>query len=109
MAYPEPLERLVEAFGRLPGIGRRTAERLAFHVPPGVANYQSMQFRYAQLTLEERHAEARRLFAEAGFGDDNPLQIEIRYNTSETHRRVAVAVQAMWREVLGVVVDDTGA
>ena len=32
MAYPEPLERLVEAFERFPGVGRRTAERLAFHV-----------------------------------------------------------------------------
>lgn len=31
MAYPEPLERLIEAFERFPGIGRRTAERLAFH------------------------------------------------------------------------------
>ncbi len=32
MAYPEPLERLIEAFERYPGVGRRTAERLAFHV-----------------------------------------------------------------------------
>ncbi len=32
MAYPEPLEELVRAFERLPGIGRRTAERLAFHL-----------------------------------------------------------------------------
>jgi recombination protein RecR len=32
MAYPEPLEQLVAAFERLPGIGRRTAERLAFHL-----------------------------------------------------------------------------
>ena len=32
MAYPEPLERLIEAFERFPGIGRRSAERLAFHV-----------------------------------------------------------------------------
>ena len=31
MAYPEPLEALVTAFERFPGIGRRTAERLAFH------------------------------------------------------------------------------
>lgn len=31
MAYPEPLERLIEAFARYPGVGRRTAERLAFH------------------------------------------------------------------------------
>jgi recombination protein RecR len=32
LAYPEPLERLVESFARFPGVGRRTAERLAFHV-----------------------------------------------------------------------------
>ena len=32
MAYPKPLERLVSAFERFPGVGRRTAERLAFHV-----------------------------------------------------------------------------
>jgi recombination protein RecR len=31
MAYPKPLERLIAAFERFPGIGRRTAERLAFH------------------------------------------------------------------------------
>lgn len=31
MPYPEPLERLVAAFERFPGVGRRTAERLAFH------------------------------------------------------------------------------
>ncbi|HED64064.1 MAG TPA: recombination protein RecR [Planctomycetes bacterium] len=32
MAYPKPLERLIRAFERFPGVGRRTAERLAFHV-----------------------------------------------------------------------------
>ena len=32
MAYPKPVEALVEAFQQLPGIGRVTAERLAFHV-----------------------------------------------------------------------------
>jgi len=31
-AYPEPVDRLIEAFARLPGIGRRSAERMAFHV-----------------------------------------------------------------------------
>ena len=31
MAYPEPLERLIDAFERFPGVGRRTAERMAFH------------------------------------------------------------------------------
>lgn len=31
-AYPESVERLISEFSRLPGIGRRSAERLAFHV-----------------------------------------------------------------------------
>ncbi|MBX3358731.1 MAG: recombination mediator RecR [Phycisphaeraceae bacterium] len=31
-AYPGTVERLIEEFARLPGIGRRSAERLAFHV-----------------------------------------------------------------------------
>jgi recombination protein RecR len=32
VAYPEPLESLVAAFERFPGVGRRSAERMAFHV-----------------------------------------------------------------------------
>jgi len=32
MAYPAPVEGLVNAFQRLPGVGRVSAERLAFHV-----------------------------------------------------------------------------
>lgn len=31
-AYPESVQRLIEHFARLPGIGRRSAERLAFHI-----------------------------------------------------------------------------
>jgi len=31
-AYPDSLERLITALGKLPGIGRRSAERIAFHV-----------------------------------------------------------------------------
>jgi len=31
-AYTDSLERLITALGKLPGIGRRSAERIAFHV-----------------------------------------------------------------------------
>jgi len=31
-AYTESLNRLIEEFGKLPGIGPKTAERLAFHI-----------------------------------------------------------------------------
>ncbi len=39
-AYPESVRRLIDAFAGMPGIGRRSAERLAFHVlrqPPAEA------------------------------------------------------------------------
>lgn len=32
MYYPEPIARLIESFSRLPGIGPKTAARLAFYV-----------------------------------------------------------------------------
>ena len=32
MPYPESMVHLIEAFARLPGVGKRTAERFAFHI-----------------------------------------------------------------------------
>lgn len=32
MNYPQPITNLIESFSKLPGIGHKTAERLAFHV-----------------------------------------------------------------------------
>ncbi|MDH3409089.1 MAG: peptide ABC transporter substrate-binding protein, partial [Gammaproteobacteria bacterium] len=71
-------------------------------VPPGVDNYEPRRFIYAEQNQEERNAHARRLLREAGYGPDTPLQIELRYNTSDTQQKIALAVQSMWREVLGV-------
>jgi oligopeptide transport system substrate-binding protein len=71
-------------------------------VPPGTDNYEPPQLSYANLSQDERNTIARRLYKEAGYGEDNRLRIELRYNTSDTQQRIALAVQAMWREVLGV-------
>ncbi len=71
-------------------------------VPPGVDNYEPRRFVYADQSQDERNAHAKLLLREAGFGPDNPLQIELRYNTSDTQQKIALAVQSMWREVLGV-------
>ena len=30
--YTEPINRLIEEFSKLPGVGRKTAQRLAFHI-----------------------------------------------------------------------------
>ena len=70
-------------------------------VPP-VAHYEGQQMPEAGWTQAEREAEARRLYAEAGYSADKPLRTEILYNTQADHRRIAVAVAAMWKQVLGV-------
>ncbi len=71
-------------------------------VPPGVAGYVPPLPPYAGWTQAEREARARTLYAGAGHGPTNPLRVELRYNTSTPHRRMALAVAAMWRQVLGV-------
>ena len=81
-------------------VGRGELPAYSF-VPPGTANYEPPSFPYASWTAAERHERARRLYEEAGYGPNEPLNVELRYNTSETHQRVAIAVQDMWREVLG--------
>ena len=70
-------------------------------VPPGIDGYEPVRMGFAALGKEEREQLARRLYKEAGYSEDNPLEIEIRYNTGDTHRRIVVAVQSMWRDVLG--------
>ena len=47
--------------------------------------------------------QARRLLAEAGYpgGEGFPVT-ELLYNTSEGHRKIAVAIQQMWYEQLGI-------
>jgi oligopeptide transport system substrate-binding protein len=49
----------------------------------------------------KRMMQARRLLQEAGYGPKKPLRFEIRFNSSTEHRRAAVAMATMWRE-LGV-------
>ncbi len=71
-------------------------------VPPGVHNYEPVQMSFASLTRDEREMLARARYKEAGYGPDEPLQVEVRYNTNDTNRRIAVAIQSMWRDVLGV-------
>ncbi len=70
-------------------------------VPPGVNNYEPTVMSYATLTQDERNKIAKSLYKEAGYNAANPLKIELRYNTSDAQQHVALAIQSMWRDVLG--------
>jgi oligopeptide transport system substrate-binding protein len=49
--------------------------------------------------------EARALLADAGYGAARPFpQLEVHYNTSETHRDIAEVVADTWRRELGIQV-----
>jgi oligopeptide transport system substrate-binding protein len=71
-------------------------------VPPGVDNFNASSLPYAAMSVRERQAAALQAYANAGFSKEKPLEVEIRYNSSDTHQRIALAIQSMWREVLGV-------
>jgi oligopeptide transport system substrate-binding protein len=71
------------------------------YVPPA-RGYHSPVPDWAHWSWEKRLEEARRLYAEAGYSEDNPLEVEIRYNTNENHRRIALALAAMWKQALGI-------
>lgn len=64
-AYTESLNRLIEEFATLPGIGAKTAERLAFHI------------------LKTPADEALRLAGAIGDVKNNIRQCEICFNLSE--------------------------
>jgi len=89
----EILVRTVLGAGELPGWSI---------VPPGISGYQPSVMSQSGWSQEEREAEAVRLFRRSGVDRLESLRLELRYNTSGIHRRVAVAVSAMWKQVLGV-------
>ncbi|MGD9744179.1 MAG: peptide ABC transporter substrate-binding protein [Dongiaceae bacterium] len=66
-------------------------------VPPNIEGYQQQFLDFKDMSKEERLAEAAKLLAEAGYGPQNPLKVELLYNTSENHKKIAVAAAAMWK------------
>jgi len=67
---------------------------------PGTANY------VPEARLSGSLDDARALLAEAGYPSGRGLpKIELLYNTSESHREIAEAVQQMWKTTLGVEVE----
>ena len=71
-------------------------------VPPGVNQYEGAKVPWAGLSKAERLARAKKLYSEAGYSKENPLKVQILYNTSDSHKRIAIAIAGMWKQALGV-------
>ena len=69
-------------------------------VPDGLAGYKGLH------VPVYNPVKARQLLAEAGYatGQDLPL-VTLSFNTSEGHKQVAEAIQAMWQQELGITVE----
>lgn len=70
-------------------------------VPPGTSHYQAQQMNLGSDDMDARMAKAKELLSDAGYGPDHPLNLNLRYNTSDEHKKIAIAVAAMWKP-LGV-------
>ena len=66
------------------------------------AGFETPDIPMATMTQAERNAMAQELLTTAGYGSDNPLSVNLIYNTSEAHKSVAVAISQMWKQTLGV-------
>lgn len=75
--------------------GERPAYRL---VPPGTANSTQQQMAFKDLTLEQRIERAKKLYAECGYSEKNPLKLTFTYNTSENHKKIGIAIIDMWKQ-----------
>ena len=67
--------------------------------PPGTLGYEPPRL------FDYDPEQARQLLADAGFPDGQGWPgLELIYNTSESHRKIAVALQQMWKDVLNIQV-----
>ena len=69
------------------------------------AGFETPDIPMAPMTQDDRNEMAKALMADAGFDADNPLNVELIYNTSEAHKSVAVAISQMWKQTLGVTTE----
>ncbi|MDE9451224.1 peptide ABC transporter substrate-binding protein [Aliiroseovarius sp. Z3] len=67
------------------------------------AGFEMPAIDYATWSQDERVAKAKELLAEAGYGEGGkPLELTLNYNTSEAHKKIAIAASQMWKQNLGV-------
>ena len=90
---------------RIVNVGSKSA--YAF-VPPETNNHQAgAHVDFAELSMPQRIAEAQRLLAEAGYGDENPLEFEFIFRSSYDNTRRMAGTAAMLKRA-GVIANIAG-
>lgn len=68
-------------------------------VPPGIMGYKTQTMAEKSETQAARVALAKKLWKESGA---TQTSFELLYNTSESHKKVAIAIASMWKKALGL-------
>ena len=69
-------------------------------VAPKTNNYPSAaRLSFEKMSYADRVKKAKDLMAAAGYSKSKPLEVALSYNTSEGHKKVAVAIASMWKQV----------
>ncbi len=71
-------------------------------LPKGIGGLDLEQPDYASWTQVKCIETARQLLNEAGFNKSNPLKFNLTYNTSEIHKKIAIAAASMWKKISGL-------
>ncbi|XTZ40250.1 oligopeptide ABC transporter substrate-binding protein OppA [Salmonella enterica] len=71
------------------------------YTPPYTDGAKLTEPEWFKMTQEQRNAEAKKLLAEAGYTADKPLTFNLLYNTSDLHKKLAIAVASIWKKNLG--------
>lgn len=72
------------------------------YTPPYTDGAKLVEPEWFKWSQDKRNAEAKKLLAEAGYTADKPLTFNLLYNTSDLHKKLAIAVASIWKKNLGV-------
>lgn len=96
-AIAQAIDRSVIEKGIFFGVYGKEAQTI---LPPGLpAVKNDARMVYANMTMEARRAEAKKLLAEAGYGPGKPLKFSFAYIATPDSKRAAVAIQSMLKQI----------
>ncbi|KHS77077.1 peptide ABC transporter substrate-binding protein [Pectobacterium brasiliense] len=71
-------------------------------VPPYIDGFKAQTPEWFTWSQEKRNAEAKKLLAEAGYTANKPLTFNLLYNSSDLHKKMAIAASSIWKQNIGV-------
>ncbi len=77
-------------------VSPRGEEPAYSYVAPVIQNYTPQRLAFQEMAQADRVARAKQLLAEAGYGPDHPLKLEVTYFTNEDVRTIVAAIRQMW-------------